>query len=70
MAVKQGSGKGKHQQKFGRKATRSAAQRRYVLSHQSYRNKLRRARRYANKFGVVVTIKGIDGTLEKVKPSV
>lgn len=70
MAEKQGRGKGKHQQKFDRKRKRSASQQRYRMECRSYKNKLRRAKAYANKFGTTVIIKGIDGKLEKVKPSV
>ena len=69
MAAKAGAGKGKRGRKFFRK-TNSPAQQKYVASCRSYKNKLKRAQKYANKFGVIVTIKGVDGKAEQVKPSV
>lgn len=69
MAAKAGAGKGKRSRKFYRKKN-SPAQQRYVASCRSYKNKLKRAQKYANKFGVIVTIKGVDGKAEQVRPSV
>lgn len=67
MAEKQGRGKGKKARKHGHNKRKPSHQR-YTQSRRWEKNKLRKARKYANKFGIVVRIK-VEGEWVAVRPA-